>query len=276
LNTNGNGLALSRREHLDEHSSEQTSPWHAYRSSGGVWRPPRREGLARVLAKAGYGARPRALALVQAGRITVDGHVVRDGGHAVSPQSDIRLDGEILREAVRQYIVMNKPSGIACQQNTNYEHSVINYLPGDMVGLEPAGRLATRARGLVVMSNDLWWNTRVTQNRRLQRGYEVLVSARIGESEFGVLSAGMSLPGHGFFKADAVCLISEQEQGFLVSLKTTGGHDRHIRSAFKALRHEVVRLTRVSLGSVILDGLISGRFRTLSDQEVLSLAGVRG
>ncbi len=46
----------------------------AYRAADGRWRPPRAEGLARVLAKAGYGARARAADMGRAGRVTVDGN----------------------------------------------------------------------------------------------------------------------------------------------------------------------------------------------------------
>lgn len=252
-----------------------SSPWAAYRDPDGVWRPPKREGLARVLAKAGYGARSRSQALVQAGRVSVDGRIVRDAGHAVTPQSEIRIDGEILREAARQYLAFHKPSRVDCQHLATNEYSIASYFPADLLGIEPAGRLAVRARGLILLSNDLWWNNRVCHNGQIERVFEALVKGRVCEIELAVMTAGAMLPGLGFFKTEEAVLLDRRDDGSLIRLSMKGGHDGQIRSAFKALRLEVLRLTRVALGPVNLNGLMCGRFRFLSGREISALADPR-
>lgn len=251
---------------------DEVSPWQAYRQPDGAWRPPGREGLARVLAKAGYGARPRTEALLRDGRITVDGHVVRDPGHAVTPQSVLRLDGEVLREAVRHHLVMHKPTGVDCQPGGDNPRNVSRYLNGPLIGLEPAGRLAIRARGLLLLSNDLWWNAKVCQNNRLERGYEVLLGGRISQSELDVINAGILLPAFGHIKAEQVELIEEKQQGSLIRMSMRGGHDRQVRGVFMALHHEILRIVRVALGPVTLAGLENGRFRSLTPAEVVALS----
>jgi 23S rRNA pseudouridine2605 synthase len=252
------------------------SPWPAYRRPDGSWLPPRREGLVRVLAKAGYGARNRAQALVHDGRLTIDGRVVRDPGQPVGPDSEVRLDGEVLREAERRYLVMHKPAGVECQPQGASGRDVGRFLGSDALGLEPAGRLATRSRGLLLLSNDLWWNTRVSANDRLERGYEVLIGGMASRAELDVLCAGMMLPSLGHVRADQAVVVGERPGGSLVRLTMRGGHDRQIRGAFTALRREVLRLVRVSLGPVSLQGLAGGQHRSLSAVEIRALAGTPG
>lgn len=257
--------------------AKDISPWPNYRGRDGVWLPPKREGLARVLAKAGYGARPRAEALVQAGRLTVDGRVVRDPAQPVTARSEIRLDGQILCEAVRHYLAMNKPAGVDCQPGGSVHlRHVGRYLGGEMVGLESAGRLAVSLRGLILLSNDLWWNTRVCQNAGLARSYEVFLKGRVSGGELAVINAGMVLPSRGHFRAESIVVVDQREQGTLIDLTVKGGHDRQIRNAFTTLHREVLWMARTALGPVTLQGLAGGQFRALTAAEIDALAGLAG
>lgn len=257
--------------------AQDISPWPNYRGRDGVWLPPKREGLARVLAKAGYGARPRAEALIMAGRLTVDGRVVRDPAQPVTSRSEIRLDGQILCEAVRHYLALNKPAGVDCQPaGSGHLRHVGRYLGGEMIGLESAGRLAISLRGLVLLSNDLWWNTRVCQNAGLVRSYEVFLKGRVNGSELAVIQAGMAQPTRGHFKAETVSVADQREQGTLIALTVKGGHDRQIRSAFTALHREVLWVARTAMGPVTLQGLAGGQHRALTAAEIDALAGLAG
>lgn len=249
------------------------SPWPAYRQADGSWRPPRREGLARLLAKAGYGARPRTEALVRQGRLTVDGRVVRDPGHPVEPESAVRLDGEVLREAPRHYLAMHKPGGVECQPQGGSRNDVGRYLTADLIGLEAAGRVAARSRGLLLLSNDHWWNTLVCANDRLERGYEVLIDGQVGRAELDVICAGMHLPALGHVRADLAVVVGERPEGSVVRVSIRGGHDRQIRASFAAVRRQVLRQVRISLGPVTLHGLDGGQHRALNAAEIRALVG---
>ena len=249
-----------------------------YRCADGSWRPPRPEGLARVLAKAGYGARPRAEALICLGRVTIDGKVERNPGRAVSADHEIRLDGEILCEAHRCYLALHKPTGVDCQPQYGASLWVGDMLPADVVGLEPAGRLDARARGLLLISNDLHWNTVVSQTMDLERGYEVRVSGTVTAMALDVIRAGMSIPGQGPFRPLRVAILSEDKRGTLVGVKVRGEHHRQVRTAFSLLRHDVLSVVRTAIGPVELAGLAAGGTRELTSIEVrrLGLAGAKG
>ncbi|MDD5718387.1 MAG: hypothetical protein PHQ53_01710 [Candidatus Krumholzibacteria bacterium] len=243
----------------------------AYRRPDGTWRPPRQEGLARVLAKAGYGARPRTSAIICAGRITLAGQVVRDPGCAVGPDSVIHLDGEPLREAPRHFLALNKPTGFDCRTLRESERCIGGLLPPDLVGLEPAGRLDSRARGLLVLSNDLWWNSQVSENPDLPKCYDVLVAGSLTAmdlEEIGECLHRLSRRQNRIASFEVVAML---EQRSLVRLEVRGGHSRDIRGVFVAARHPVLRLVRTSLGPVDLQDLANGQHRRLTMTEIRSL-----
>ncbi len=73
------------------------------------WHPEKLEGLARTLARAGYGSRNRTAEIVRSGRVRLDSKVVVDPSAPVEPQQTIELDGKPLIEAMRRYFAFHKP-----------------------------------------------------------------------------------------------------------------------------------------------------------------------
>ena len=68
--------------------------------------------LQRVLAEHGVASRRKAEELIRAGRVSVDGTVVREMGVRVDPErQDIRVDGRPLRPERRRYLILHKPVG---------------------------------------------------------------------------------------------------------------------------------------------------------------------
>jgi len=211
--------------------------------------------------------------LVREGRVTINGEVVKDPSCPVDREQEIRLDGSILREAPRRYLVFHKPSGIDCQPRRSMGSWIGDLLPRDGVGLEPAGRLDIRARGLMLVSNDLWWNSEVTESTNLERRYEILVSGEVSELELDVLRAGISIPNQGKFKPVRSEIKSREGQRTRISLTIKGGHYRQVRAALESLRHEVMAISRVAIGAVSLVGVDQGRYRDLAPAEVRALVG---
>jgi 23S rRNA pseudouridine2605 synthase len=243
-----------------------------YRCSDGSWRPPRAEGLARVLAKAGYGARPRTEALVRAGRIAVDGQVELDPSRPVERAHELCLDGALLREAPRRYLLLHKPAGVECQERAHAGSWVGDYLPDDAVGLEPAGRLDARARGLLLFSNDLGWNDEISSDRSLERRYEIVVRGAVSSMVLDVVRAGVSLPGQGVFRPQRVELLVAEEDRSTLRLHVRGGHHRQVRAVFTVLRHDVLSIVRWGLGAVDLATTPPGAWRDLDPEEIRQLA----
>src|SRR5271165_5275099 len=75
--------------------------------------PSRRIGLARALSKAGYCSRSRAVELIHAGRVSLNGKIRRNPETPVSGNRDqIAVDGNLLEPQKKTYLMMNKPRGV--------------------------------------------------------------------------------------------------------------------------------------------------------------------
>lgn len=252
---------------MAKHPPDRGSHRDGYRAADGRWRPPRPEGLARLLARAGYGARPRTEVMVRSGRVQVDGQVVTDPGLQITAESDVLLDDAPLCEAPRRYLALNKPAGSESQVDGSGWRGLAHLLPADAVGLEPAGRLDTRTGGLLLISNDLDWNRHASESATLERCYEVLVAGHMTTMVLDVIEAGILLPNRGLFQPHRAELLAEDGNRARVLVALRGDHVRKIRAAFASLLFEVMELTRVSIGPVSLGAMPSGRHRELTEDE---------
>jgi pseudouridine synthase len=259
---------------LTDLSPPVVAPWRRdYIRADGSWRPARPEGLARVLARAGDGARPRAEALVRSGRLAVDGKIETDPARAVSAANEVTLDGRPLAEAPRTYLMLHKPPGVECEARGGVI-CIGDLLPPLKIGLEPAGRMDARARGMLLLSNDIWWNSLVSESHRLERRYEVLVSGKVTELEIDVIQTGMNLPGVGLFKPERVGVREQSTDRTRLALTLKVGHTRQIRAVLTTLRHEVLAIVRSGLGPVDLGEVAQGHYRDLKPAEVRDLASL--
>jgi len=246
-----------------------------YVGPDGLWRPARPEGLARVLAKAGYGARARAEDIVRQGRVAIDGETVADPSVAVDTGCTISLDGRPLREAPRRYYALHKPLSLDCRGGGRAD-PVRDHLPQDVPGLEPAGRLDGRSAGLLLVSNDNWWNACVATQRRLEKEFQVQIRGEMSDMELGILQGGMHLQSLGFVKPVRVRVVERTAAESVVALTVRGGKIRQVRRVFQSMRHDVITLTLVRIGTIRLGGLPPGQLRSLTRAEVRTVELTRG
>ena len=116
------------------------------------------ERLQNVIARAGVASRRGAAALVEAGRVTVDGVVVTEPGRRVDPdKAAVAVDGAPVarRERVRT-IMLYKPAGVLSTLAAPFGgKTVADLLRGKVAErLVPVGRLDRDSEGLLLMSND--------------------------------------------------------------------------------------------------------------------------
>src|SRR5262249_32000335 len=72
------------------------------------------ERLQKILAHAGVGSRRQCEGLIAAGRVTVDGQIVRTLGNKVEPDQRICVDGARIHSEKHVYWLVHKPRGYLC------------------------------------------------------------------------------------------------------------------------------------------------------------------
>jgi 23S rRNA pseudouridine2605 synthase len=234
---------------------------------------PRNHGLARVLSKLGACSRSRAEEWVRAGRVSVDGRVVRDPERRADPKAVIAIDGAPLNPGKRVCIVLNKPRGtVVSASDERGRATVYDLLDGaDLPWLAPVGRLDKASEGLLLMGNDPEWAARITDPAsHLPKTYHVQVRGIPDAKALEHLRAGVADRGERL-SARSVSLLRAGAKNAWMEIVLDQGRNRQIRRMLAALGYDVLRLIRVAIGPLALGDLAKGSWRRLSAAEVAAL-----
>lgn len=113
------------------------------------------ERLQKILARAGLGSRRVCEALIQAGRVTVDGRVVTVLGLQVDPSVvEIAVDGQPIALEQLRYIMLHKPAGYLSSPDPRAGLPSWADLVRVPERLYAVGRLDQDSEGLLLLTND--------------------------------------------------------------------------------------------------------------------------
>jgi 23S rRNA pseudouridine2605 synthase len=236
-----------------------------------------RTGLARALSKRGFCSRSQAWALVQAGRVRVNGVVRRDPEWRVDAERErLEVDGQELEAARKVYLMLNKPRGLVVTASDEHERAtVFDCLQGrGLPFLAPVGRLDKASEGLLLFTNDTAWAARITAPAtHLDKTYHVQVNCVADDALLRHLQAGLAVEGD-FLAAKRAHLLRHGEKNSWLEVVLDEGKNRHIRRLLEAVGISVLRLVRVSIGALELGPLPKGQFRVLTPYEAECLSEV--
>ncbi len=232
--------------------------------------------LERVLSKAGVGSRVEAARWVRAGRVQVNGRVVRDPDRWVDLERDrVRLDGKPLRARERIYLLLYKPAGyLTTYRDPQGRPTVYDLVAEVGTFVSPVGRLDLDTSGLLLMTNDNQFAERVTNpSSHVPKTYLVKASTRLTDDELQQLRDGIEL-SDGPTRPAQVARVRDSAKYTHVEITLTEGRNRQIRRMVEALGSVVLTLVRIRIGPVGIGTLPIGTWRTLTAAEVRALGGV--
>ncbi|MEO8634596.1 MAG: pseudouridine synthase [Gemmatimonadales bacterium] len=234
--------------------------------------------VARGLSKLGLCSRAEGERLIEAGRVTVNGTVVRDLGVRIRPETAIiEIDGARVGRVERVYLALNKPRGLVTTRDdpqgraTIYECLTNTALP--FVG--PVGRLDKASEGLLLLTNDTRWSAYLLDpDSHVDKIYHVQVRGQADESTVARVAAGVVEPRSGerlSVKRVSLLRVGSRSSAWL-EIVLDEGKNRHIRRLLAALEIEVLRLVRIAIGPLQLGTLAKGAWRMLTVEEVRALS----
>jgi len=241
--------------------------------------PPRGTvSVARGLSKLGVCSRSEGERLVEAGRVRINGRIVRDVSTRIVPERDvIEVDGKRVGRAERVYLALNKPRGLVTTRDDPQGRATIyECLAGaPLPFVAPVGRLDKASEGLLLLTNDSRWSANVLDPRsHVDKIYHAQLRGLVDDSLIARVAAGVVEPDTG--EALTVKRVSLLRTGSRSSawleITLDEGKNRHIRRLFAALGVEVLRLVRIAIGPLALGKLAKGEWRRLTDDEVRALA----
>jgi 23S rRNA pseudouridine2605 synthase len=225
--------------------------------------------LAKYLAHAGVASRRAAEALVRAGRVTVDGEVVRDPARDVDPSAPVAVDGRPVTGAQERVVyAVHKPAGVvSTARDTHGRPTVVELVPAEQ-RLYPVGRLDADATGLLLLTNDGELANLLTHPRHeVPRTYRVTVAnPPVPREALERLRVGVELDDGPTAPARARRLAPDT-----IELTIREGRNRQVKRMCAAVGHPVKRLERVRFGPLRIGNLEPGRHRRLEPAEVQRL-----
>ena len=233
------------------------------------------ERLQKLLSRAGVMSRRQADALLQAGRLHLNGQPARPGDRAVAGVDCITLDGQLLHLAAaqqqhRRTLLLHKPPGVLCTcRDPQGRPTVLDLLPPAVAqGLYPVGRLDRDSEGALLLTNDGDLALRLTHPRHgHHKTYRVWLMGVPNAASLAAWRSGLLLDGRRTRPA-RVDLERRSAVGSCLRIVLREGRKRQIRRIADQLGHPVRRLRRLAIGALPLGSLASGGWRWLETDDM--------
>ena len=235
--------------------------------------------LQKVLAAAGVGSRRHCEELIGAGRVEVDGEIVRRFGARVDPSRQIiRLDG--MRIPAREdlvYLALNKPPGVVSTMSDDRGRRTIADLLGDRTErLFHVGRLDYETEGLILLMNDGELAHRLAHPRYgVLKTYLAEIPGPLPRDLGRRLTTGVDLDD-GTVIADRFRVVEQAGSRVLAELTLHEGRKHIVRRLLAEVGHPVSRLVRTQVGPVSLGSLRPATTRRLTTREIGELYAAVG
>ncbi len=238
------------------------------------------ERLQKILSAAGVASRRDAEEMMLAGRVSVNGAVVRELGARADPAvDDVRVDGTpIARPAEHTYVALHKPAGyVTTVADERGRPTVLHLLPETLPRLYPIGRLDLDTEGLLILTDDGDLTQRLTHpSFGVEKEYLALVRGVPNATALTRLRRGVALddgptaPAY-VRSADRRDVSPEGAGPTWLRIIIHEGRKRQVRRMCEAIGHPVLRLRRVRVGPLKLGDLRPGEWRRLTKGEVAAL-----
>ena len=232
----------------------------------------------RALSKLGFCSRAQAERLVAAGKVRVNGVIVRDASLRVRPERDvIEVDGAPVARVEPVYLMLNKPRGLVTTADDPQGRATIyECLRGaPLPFVTPVGRLDKASEGLLLLTNDSRWSARLLDPAsHVDKVYHVQVRGAALDSVLERVAAGVVERATGErLDVKAISLLrTGSRSGAWFEVVLDEGKNRQLRRIFAEVGVEVLRLVRVAIGPLVLGDLEKGAWRMLSADEVRGLS----
>jgi len=227
--------------------------------------------LNRYIANAGICSRREADALIAAGEIRVNGEVVTEMGYKVQPTDTVQYGKTNLNREKSVYVLLNKPKDFLTTTDDPEGRRTVMELVANASKerIFPVGRLDRNTTGLLLFTNDGEVAQRLSHpSHKNKKIYQVELSQPLTEDDLRKISAGIELED-GKAEVDDVAVVAGNAH--FVGIEIHIGRNRIVRRIFEHLGYDVVALDRVQYAGLTKKDLPRGKWRFLSEQEVIRL-----
>ncbi|MGV8979967.1 pseudouridine synthase [Clostridium sp.] len=219
----------------------------------------------KLLSNHGICSRTDANRLIAENRIIVNGHLCTPG-QWVEEVDIILIDNEPIPVKDKIYIALNKPVGITCTAEKTVQSNIIDFMNYPEY-IFPVGRLDKASQGLILMTNDGELSNKILESENEhEKEYIVTVNKPFDDLFIKVMCEGVGICSviTRHCKVRRVC-----EDTFTIVL--TQGLNKQIRRMCSVFGYKVIRLERIRIINIKIQGIDIGKWRKLTEKELIEL-----
>lgn len=231
----------------------------------------------KFLSKAGVCSRRKAEEYMLQGRVKINGSVCRELGTKVDPSQDrVDVDGtQVTLPESFIYLLVNKPGNmITSLEDPEGRPVITDLLPDRMPRVWPVGRLDWDSEGVILLTNDGKLTNLLTHpSHDVVKEYAVKVQGVIEPSspKLDELREGLDIGDDELTRPAFVRVTRSTGRNTWLEIAIGEGRNRQVRRMFDAIGHRVMKLRRLRIGPLTIEGLAAGTYRSLLSDEVEAL-----
>lgn len=228
--------------------------------------------LNKYLSSSGITSRRKADEMISAGRVKVNGQVVRELGTKIIPRKDkVEVDGRGVKVQTNlNYILLNKPKDVVTTLHDEKGRRGVLDVVKVRERVYPVGRLDRNTTGVLLLTNDGELANRLMHPRHLVvKVYKATLDRPIRERELARLRKGVMIDGSVTIPDELYVLPESGETE--VGIAIHEGKHHLVKRIFESIDIRVVQLDRYSYAGLNHHGLQRGGWRNLTKKEVSGL-----
>ncbi|ANQ49451.1 rRNA pseudouridine synthase [Flammeovirga sp. MY04] len=233
--------------------------------------------LNKYISNAGVCSRREADQLIAEGKIKINGKVVTEMGYKVQPKDRVEYEGKLLKKEKYVYVLLNKPKGFITTTKDPQERKTVMQLVKNACDerIYPVGRLDRNTTGLLLFTNDGEFATKVAHpSSNTQKIYRVELNKpfdekheeRLRDPKFELEDGPIFLDG----------LSVNDDNRTEIGIELHSGKNRIVRRIFEHFGYQVDVLDRTVLAGLTKKDLPRGKWRYLSEDEMIQLKYLSG
>jgi 23S rRNA pseudouridine2605 synthase len=229
--------------------------------------------LNKFIAHCGICSRRQAAELVKQGKVTVNDILIKEPGHKVTGQEIIKLEGRKLSvQEQLVYVLLNKPKGFITTTNDPEGRRTVMELVQNAATerLFPVGRLDRNTSGLLLLTNDGNLAQQLSHpSNEVKKIYQVSLDKPLTKADFDTIVKGVELED-GPAAVDTLAFTDTKDKKE-IGVEIHSGKNRIVRRIFESLGYQVEKLDRVMYAGLTKKNLPRGKWRLLSEKEIIFL-----
>ncbi len=228
--------------------------------------------LNNYISSSGLCSRRKADELIKSGKVKVNSKIA-DLGYKLCEGDIVEVDGKLVEpNEDKVYIALYKPVGITCTTEEHIDGNIVDYVNYNE-RIFPVGRLDKDSEGLIFLTNDGDIVNRILrEENHHEKEYIVTVDKPLDVKNLKQMSQGVRIfnPVKNVYVTTKPCKIHKiSDKSFKIILSQ--GLNRQIRRMCRHFGYKVMKLKRVRILDITLDGLAYGRWRFLTKTEIADL-----